>query len=645
MLIGTAGHIDHGKTTLVRALTGIDTDRLPEEKRRGITIELGYAYLPLPGGEGSPEATVGFIDVPGHEKFVPTMLAGANGIDFALLVVAADDGPMPQTREHLQILQLLGVARGAVALTKADRASPERLADVEAQLHALLAGGSLAGAPVFPVSAISGDGIAALRQHLLEAAATTPPRADNGHFRLAVDRVFTLAGAGTIVAGTVHAGRIAVGDGVQLAPAGKTARVRSLHVQNRKADSGHAGQRCALNLAGLTVDDVRRGDWLIAGGAPNLPAQRLDLHLRLAADAPRALAHGASVHIHHGTRHVAARVALLDATLEKTGLAPGACCLAQLHAEQPLHACRGDLLVIRDAHGRATLGGGRVLDPFGPVRHRRHPERLAVLAALAIDDPVRRLQALLDAAPLGLDLHPLAAAENIPPDALLAQLPAGHAVPSEKAGWLIGTAALDALAARVEARLAEHHAQHPDELGVERDRLRRMLAPQLPAAAFAEWLETWLADGRLARTGAAWHLPDHRVELDARDRRRAATLLPWLAEHPFDPPWVRDIALRLGEPEAATRDLLKRLAARGEAFQVVRDLFYAPAAVRALGQIAAEIETAEGAIHAARFRDRSGLGRKRAIQILEFFDRVGYTRKVGRGHDEKHRIRGELPIN
>jgi selenocysteine-specific elongation factor len=644
MLIGTAGHIDHGKTTLVRALTGIDTDRLPEEKRRGITIELGYAYLPLPGGDGSPEATVGFIDVPGHEKFVPTMLAGANGIDFALLVVATDDGPMPQTREHLQILQLLGVARGAVALTKVDRASPDRLADVEAELHALLAGGSLAGAPVFPVSAISGDGIPALRQHLLDAAAATPARADAGGFRLAVDRVFTLAGAGTIVAGTVHAGRVAAGDTIQLAPAGKTARVRSLHVQNRKADTGHAGQRCALNLAGLAVEDVRRGDWLIAGGAPNLPAQRLDLRLRLAADAPRPLAHGASVQLHHGTRHLTGRVALLDAALEKTGLAPGGECLAQLVADQPLAACRGDLVVLRDAHGRHTLGGGRVLDPFGPVRHRRHPERLAVLAALAIDNPAERLQALLAAAPLGLDLPQLAAAENTPPAALLARLPAGSARLSEKAGWLVGSAALDALAARLEARLALHHAEHPDELGVERDRLRRMLAPQLPAPAFAEWLEAWLADGRLARTGAAWHLPDHRVELDARDRRRADTLLPWLVEHPFDPPWVRDIALRLGEPEAATRDLLKRLAARGEAFQVVRDLFYAPAAVRSLGQIAGELEGADGAIRAAAFRDRTGLGRKRAIQILEFFDRVGFTRKVGRGHDEKHRIRGELPL-
>lgn len=353
MLIGTAGHIDHGKTTLVHALTGIDTDRLPEEKRRGITIELGYAYLPLPGGDASPARVIGFVDVPGHEKFVPTMLAGASGIDFALLIVAADDGPMPQTREHLQILNLLGIRRGAVALTKADRASPERLADVSAQIHALLAGGCLAGAPIFPVSTLTGAGVDALRSHLVEAARALPARAAEGDFRLAVDRVFTLAGAGTIVAGTVHAGQVAVGDSLRLAPSGPAARVRSLHVQNRKADRGQAGQRCALNLAGLAVDDIRRGDWLTGQSTP-LPAQRLDIALTLAADAPRALAHGAVVQIHHGTRQLGGRVALLDAALEKSGLAPGSHGLAQLVADVPLHACRGDLVVLRDAHGQNT---------------------------------------------------------------------------------------------------------------------------------------------------------------------------------------------------------------------------------------------------------------------------------------------------
>lgn len=644
MLIGTAGHIDHGKTTLVRALTGVDTDRLPEEKRRGITIELGYAYLPCGADDPAPEQVIGFVDVPGHEKFVPTMLAGASGVDFALLVVAADDGPMPQTREHLQILELLGLGRGAVALTKADRAGPEQIARVSHAIAALLAPTRLAGAPIFPVSAITGDGVGALREHLLDAARSLPLPSAEGGFRLAVDRVFSLPGAGTIVAGTVHAGQVAVGDTIRVTPSGTSARVRSLHVQNRKADVGRAGQRCALNLAGLSVDQVKRGDWL-CDPAQALPATRLDLDLHLAIDAPKALNHGAVVQIHHGTRHLLGRVALLDAGLERTGLPPGGHSLAQVVADAPLHACRGDLIVLRDGHGRHTLGGGRVLDPFGPVRQRRHPERLAVLAAQALADPVERLQALLAQAALGLDLTQLAAAENQTPAALLARLPADSLHLSDKAGWLIGRRALAALAERVVARLAGHHAQHSDELGLERDRLRRMVAPQAPAAAFLEWLTLWLDEGRLARTGSAWHLPDHRVELDARDRRLADTLLPWLHDTALEPPWVRDIAARLGQPEALTRDLLKRLAARGEACQVVRDLFYAPAAVRRLGAIATELMAGQGAIRAADFRDRTGLGRKRAIQILEYFDRVGFTRKVGHGHGEQHMIRGDLPVN
>lgn len=644
MLIGTAGHIDHGKTTLVRALTGVDTDRLPEEKRRGITIELGYAYLPQPGMNDAPEQVIGFVDVPGHEKFVPTMLAGASGVDFALLVVAADDGPMPQTREHLQILELLGLGRGAVALTKADRAEPEQIAQVSHAIAALLAPTRLAGAPVFPLSAITGEGVAALREHLFDIARSLPPPAGDGGFRLAVDRVFTLPGAGTIVAGSVHAGQVAVGDTVIVAPAGTTARVRSLHVQNRKAELGRAGQRCALNLAGLSVDQVKRGDWL-SGAGQVLPVTRLDIDLQLAIDAPKALAHGAVVQIHHGTRHLPGRVALLDASLERSGLPPGGRSLAQVVADAPLHACRGDLIVLRDSHGRHTLGGGRILDPFGPTRQRRHPERLAVLAAQALTDPAGRLQALLGQAPLGLDLARLAAAENRRSTDLLALLPAGAFHLTDRADWLIGHQPLLILAGRVTARLAEHHAQHGDEPGLERDRLRRMVAPQAPAAAFTGWLERWLGEGLLARSGSAWHLPDHTVELDARDRRLADTLLPWLHDTGFEPPWVRDIATRLGQPEALTRDLLKRLATRGEACQVVRDLFYAPAAIRRLGTIASELMAEHGAIRAADFRDRSGLGRKRAIQILEYFDRVGFTRKLGHGHGEQHRIRGELPVN
>ena len=279
MIIGTAGHIDHGKTALVKALTGVDADRLKEEKARGITIDLGYAYTPLPNND-----ILGFIDVPGHEKLVHNMLAGATGIDFVLLVVAADDGPMPQTREHLAILDLLGLNHGAVALTKIDAVAPERVAEAKAEIVALLAGTQLQDSPVFPVSSITGEGVPALRAFLETTAAAMPPRANSGHFRLAVDRVFTLSGTGTVVTGTVFSGEVRINDKLLVSPAGIEVRVRGIHAQNQPAETGHSGQRCALNLAGAKADKdhIHRGGWVLPANLHH-PVQRLDVRLQLLA--------------------------------------------------------------------------------------------------------------------------------------------------------------------------------------------------------------------------------------------------------------------------------------------------------------------------------------------------------------------------
>ena len=276
MLIGTAGHIDHGKTALVKALTGVNADRLPEEKARGITVDLGYAYTPLPNG-----SRLGFVDVPGHERLIHNMLAGATGIDFVLLVVAADDGPMPQTREHLELIDLLGLTRGAVALTKCDLVEPERLVEAQAEVQLLLTGTTLTGSPVYAVSAISGQGMPALKAHLQSAALQQLARPDDGRFRLAIDRCFSLSGIGTVVTGTVFSGRVAVGEHVQIAPPGLQARVRSLHVQDQPAHQGYAGQRCALALSGdFEKKDVQRGMWLVEPSA-HAGVQRFQADLRV----------------------------------------------------------------------------------------------------------------------------------------------------------------------------------------------------------------------------------------------------------------------------------------------------------------------------------------------------------------------------
>ena len=617
MLIGTAGHIDHGKTSLVRRLTGRDTDRLPEERARGISIELGYAYVPLAGGE-----VLGFIDVPGHEKFVHTMLAGATGIDRALLVVAADDGVMPQTEEHLDILRLLGVTEGAIALSKIDVAAPERVAALRAQLPAAL-GEPAARWPVFAVSNATGEGIEAIADWLRAQAAAHAARAATGEFRLAIDRVFTLGGVGTVVAGTVHAGSVRVGDELVVQPRGRRARVRSLHAQDRPAECGLAGQRCALNLAGLARDEVERGDWLQAPALANL-SPRFDATLRLSAREAKALPQSAHVHLHHGTRDVLARVAVLDGE----SIEPGAERLVSIAVEAPLAVCRGDRFVVRDVSARRTLGGGVLLDIAPPARGKRRPERLALLAALRTQPGAAALPAWLAAEPV--PVARLAGGWNLRADEAAAALAAAAA--RVAAGTAFAAARWAALRDRALEAVATTHEREPEMPGLEQNRLRRMVAPAASAETIAELVDELLAGGVLVRRGAFLALPAHKAELARDERVRWERVKPLLMESRFDPPRVRDIARATGIPEGEVRALLRRVARVGEVMLVALDHFFLTEAVAQMAEIAAELGEQRGAARAADFRDRIGTGRKVAIQILEFFDRVGFTRRVRDDH-------------
>jgi selenocysteine-specific elongation factor len=619
MIVGTAGHIDHGKTSLVRALSGVDTDRLKEEKARGISIELGYAYVPLENGD-----VLGLIDVPGHEKLVHTMTAGASGIDFALLVIAADDGVMPQTREHLAIVELLGIERGAIALTKTDRVDAQRLQEAHDEVAAFLSGSVLRDAPVFDTCATCADdtGVAALKAHLHAAAAQWRMKRDDGLFRLAIDRVFTLSGQGTIVTGTVVSGRVDVGDTMLLAPKNQPVRVRGIHAQNRPAASGRAGERCALNLAGIEKTAIDRGDWIVD---PRLSqaSDRIDVVLTLLADAPLTLAHWAPLHVHLGTQHQVAHVALLDGET----LAAGQRARAQLVFGQPVCALPGDRFVVRNAQANRTVGGGHVLDPFGPSRKRRSVERMAWLDAIQSMLDGRTLDALLAGAPHGLSRSLLerltgmpAAALELPPDAHAVELSAHDAL-------LVSDAAWQALASRLLATLAQYHERSPDEPGPDISRLRRIAAPLASDALWRALVDAAAARGEIVRQGPWLHLPDHALTLDDADRALAAALLPAVKAGRFDPPWVRDLATAHGVSEDRMRQLMRKLARQGELFQVVRDLFYHADVIRELASIAAdEAQKNAGTVAAAPFRDVTGLGRKRAIQLLEFFDRVGYTR-------------------
>jgi len=628
MIVGTAGHIDHGKTTLVRALSGVDTDRLKEEKARGISIELGYAYVPLNDG-----GVLGFIDVPGHEKLVHTMAAGACGIDFALLVIAADDGVMPQTREHLAILELLGVTHGAVAVTKCDRVDAARVRDVHAQIETLLADGPLRDAPLFDTDATKdGDaGVAALNAYLHAAAAHWRTRRDDGFFRLAVDRVFTLAGQGTIATGTVFAGRVNSGDVLALAPretGGEPVRVRSIHAQNRATRTGRAGERCALNLAGIDKHALARGDWIVDARLAHA-SPRLDVELTLLDDAQLTLAHWAPLHVHLGTTHRVAHVALLEADT----LAAGHTARVQLVFDDPVCALPGDRFIVRNAQASRTVGGGRVLDPFAPARKRRTPQRGAWLDALVEMLDTGRVDALFAQAPYGLQrsLIEHLCGRSMSPEGL-------RAISTHDDALYIASRHWDAMRTRLVDALETFHARYPDEPGADAARLRRMAAPLAPDALWRALVDDAAAGGSIARSGAWLHLPSHTVALDEKEEALSRAVLASLEQGRFDPPWVRDLANAHGVGEDEMRRLLKKLSRRGDVYQVVRDLFYCRASIGALAQLVAQAAEAQGgALGAAAFRDASALGRKRAIQILEFFDRVGYTRF----HRDLHLLRAD----
>ncbi len=638
MIIGTAGHIDHGKTALVRALTGIDTDRLKEEKARGITIELGFAYQPIdPERPDGPR--IGFVDMPGHERFIPTMLAGATGIAMALLVVAADDGVMPQTREHLQILQLLGLSAGVVVLTKVDAVPPSRADEVEGELQALLADTFLAGAPVFRCSSISGQGITELRQWLHEAARTihaapAAARAADRNFRLAVDRSFSIEGRGTIVTGTVHAGALEAGDTVRLLPSNRqarpiTARVRSLHAFNRKAERCEAGQRVALNLVGIERSEVHRGDWIVAEELVHR-VDRASVMLTLLPDA-KPLAHWSSVHVHAGAAHTLARVALL----EGQQLAAGGEMLAELALEVPLHLCHGDRIVLRDASARQTLGGCRVLDAFPPQRGKRTALRLALLHAQHREPEAGALAALLASETRGLSLSAFTASRNLRQQALPALLAPLDALQLRTGDGLYAClpAHWQAMRSRILDELAGFHQREPDHAGVERERLRRKALPMLAPEVFALLLQGLLEDGSvLAAQGRFVALPTHKLEFSASERATWEKVLPKLQEEPFQPPRVRPLAQAFGIEEAEMRRLMGKSARLGHTYRVAHDHYYLADSVRDLAAHVAELCASEGMAKAAPFRDRIHTGRKLAIQILEFFDNIGYTRRIREHH-------------
>ena len=627
MIIGTAGHIDHGKTSLLKALTGTDADRLPEEKARGITVDLGFAYQHF---DDCP--SISFLDVPGHEKLIHNMLAGAIGMDFVVLVVAADDGVMPQTREHLAVIDLIGVRHGVIALTKTDRVTTARIAEVEQQIRQLAQGTSFADAPVMPCSAITGDGIAALRQHLVAAAHANVAQKIAGHFRLAVDRCFTLTGIGLVVTGTVYSGQVKVGDSLLHSPQGTEIRVRNIRAENRAAEAAHAGQRCALNLTGrrFEKDNVARGDWILAPEV-HAPTQRLNVRLRLLPQETRALKHWTPVHVHVGAVDVTGRVSLLD----DSALEPGQAALAQLVLDAAIGAVHGDRFIIRDQSASRTMGGGHVIDPAPPLRGARTQARRHYLGLMDQPDAGAALAALIAAFPSGIDLDAFGLARNLT-QAEAQNLRQGSAIVEVKIGTtLTGIAAShwQALQFDLESQLAEYQRLHADSPGATIDEILRLQKDikrrNLGRAAMLALVEA----GRVLRYGQLLHLPGHEVRLSDTEEARWLQIQSVLETAGYDQPRLNDLAARLELQPEILAPLLSKLGHVGRLRRVSKVYYMLPDIVTRLAgaaRISADSH-AEKLLTVGNFREATKISRHMVMPLMEFFDKAGFTRRIKDG--------------
>ena len=619
MIIATAGHVDHGKTSLVAALTGVDTDRLAEEKRRGLTIDLGYAWLDLPSGRRA-----GFIDVPGHERFVRNMVAGLSRVDLGLLAVAADDGVMPQTSEHVAVLSLLGVRQMVIAVTKADRSAGERIAHIAGAARDLARDHGIDVRAVVPTSVFDRRGLPALRRHLEEAARSTAEPSLEGGFRLAVDRSFIMKGAGLVVTGTVCAGEVCTGDTLTVLPAGLDTRARALHGQARPAERAVTGERAAINLAGLSRDNVRRGDWIVT---PDIlaPSHRIDAMVTILESERRHFSHWQAVHVHHGTGHVTGRVALL----EEFAIAPGGSGFAQLRLDGPLVPAWNDRLLLRDSSARRTIGGARVLDAAGPARGRARPERLARLRAVDRDDHEEALDTLVDVAAAGFDAAAFFSSRNLEFGAC--PLP-GHVRRFTRNGreHVIHERHWSDLVNRVLDAVDSDHAHRQDRLGPAVRDLHALVPGSADPVLVGAVVDDLCRKRTLMRRGVVVHRPGHKAEPAARDQALWARTETAIEAAPGSPPSLHPLAAVLDLAPDDLRRFLERMAAFGLVVRIARNRYLTPR----------QIAEAESAVHrllqdnpdgigVGDLRDVLGIGRNHAVDLLEYLDHTGVTWRRG----------------
>ncbi|MAF96302.1 MAG: selenocysteine-specific translation elongation factor [Rhodospirillaceae bacterium] len=623
MIIGTAGHIDHGKTALVKRLSGIDADRLPEEKRRGMTIDLGFAHMELEGVD-----QIGIVDVPGHERFIRNMVAGATGIDLVLLVVAADDGVMPQTREHLDIVCLLGITSGVVALSKIDLVSPERVAAVTEEVHELLGGTPLVSAPVMPVSANTGEGLDPLRRELAAGLAEVRSRSEAGFFWMAMDRAFVAPGFGSVVTGTIASGRVAKGDHLKLLPGEQAVRVRGIQVHNRTVDAAAAGSRCALNLAGVDKQSLRRGIAVCDAGLTRV-ATTADAQVALVRDLARPLKNHSRVRLHSGTAETIARLQWLDP--KPPG--PGGAGLAQLRLDEAMPLLYGHRFVLRDESAQRTVGGGVVLDPFARRRAARSPERVERLKSLSAMNPDRSLTVWLEARGAeGWLLPELAEQLAEAPERLEERLARSSDVLREDAEgttWMAPRGAVETLESRLTGAISEYLTDHPRVTAMAPATLRSTVCPRLDQRIFRSLLARLVAAGQVEAISEGVRPVGHHQRFSPEDAALADRVTSLLAYRDKPPPKLEALARELGLPAGRLGGFLGELERAGRVVRLARGVYVTQQDLATWREQAREYVARHEQMTLARFRDEIGVGRGLAILVLEYLDRTGVTRRVG----------------
>ena len=620
MIIATAGHVDHGKTSLVKALTGVDTDTLAEEKARGLTINLGYAYLPSTDGR-----VIGFIDVPGHHRFINTMIAGVSGIDRALVIIAADDGPMPQTREHVNVLHVLGVTDLDIVVTKIDAVTPERVAEVSHKARELVdAHGERAG-KVFHVSTVTGDGVAELKSHLDSLRPESRDQALEQGFRLPIDRRFHVSGAGLVVTGTASTGTVNVGDHLKLQPKGQEVRVRELRANDSVTTSASAGQRVALCLAGkVELSDIDRGDCLVDPTLDQL-SRRLDAQVTLSSDSPIALKHLLPVKLYIGAQRLSAKVALIESGV--SALAPGNTSMAQLILDSPISAYSGERFVLRDDSESFHLGGGIVLDPNGPQYGKAKAERLTWLRALATGSSGSALSALLEAN-MTVNWSDLVSTFHLKQGVTVPALPdTALTFDLNQTTWITTRTAIASAREALLTGLSEARMQESDSRGVSSEKLIKFVAKSAHRALLEATLRTLVKTGALDLTDGRVHHAKKRSENNANKTHWMSLerhLLSAGRQIPVLPELQRDANLA----ETPLKLALKQGTGNGRLHRINATRFALTETLLELAK-GAEALAAASAFTVAEFKDHFGIGRKLAVEILEFFDSINFTKRQG----------------